>query len=175
MENKDELIKLIGVIQGGILRLKNNEMFAKVNFSNVENNDSFILRVYDCPMWYNWKEKTITSVLGFKVTLDEKLSSRLLKTPISTSVKFPKIEHEGKLINLEVYCYLKFNKPIYKYIYSVDNFYFSQSNLNYSSLLTSIKSLLTNKPITRRSQVGGFMTRLNSLSPNFGKSFDFDN
>lgn len=173
-DKKDELIKLIGILQGGLLRLKGNELFSSVNFENIDDKESFVIRIYNCPMWYNWREKSITSILGFKSIIDEKLATRLLKTPISTSVKFPQIENDGRKINIEIYCYLVYNKPVYKYVYSVDNFSFSQLNLNYSSLLNSIKSLLTNKPITRKSQVGGFMSRLNSLSPNFGKNIDFE-
>lgn len=174
MLSKEDLIQKIGILQTCILKLKKDPIFNCVDFSSIENIESIVLRVYDCPMWYNWKEKTITSILGFKTQLNDSLANRMLKLPVSLMIKFPEIENDGKKIKINVSCYMYLDKPVYKYSYTTDNLTFSQSNLNHSTLINTMKSLMTNKPITRKTQISGFMNRLNSLSPNFGKTVDFD-
>lgn len=173
--NSEDFIKYIGILQSSIIRLKKNDVFSLIDFSKFEDLNSFMFRVYDCPHWYSWKDKTITSLLGFKVKLTDQIANRLIKNGfLSVKVKFPQMEKEEKSINLEVTTYLYLDKPVYKYVYYTDGFSFGQTNLDFFTLSKNIKAILTNKPLTRRSQINGFMQRLNSLSPNFNKNLDIE-
>lgn len=166
----DDFYKLMSLLQNSILRLKNDQVFSTLNFKQLEDTESFLFRINECPFWFNWKNKTISSILGNTVKLDDTIAKRLIENGIlSAKVSFPKIEHEGKSIKIEVSSYIYLNKPVYKYNYTTGGFSFGQSNLDFFLLCKNIKSLLTNKPLTRKNQLGGFMQRLNSLSPNFTK------
>lgn len=174
-QNSEEFIKDIGILQSSIIRLKKSEVFSLIDFSKFEDLDSFAFRIYDCPHWYSWKDKTITSLLGLKVKITDQISNRLIKNgSLSVKIIFPQMEKDGKKINLEVVTYLYLGKPVYKYNYYTEGFCFGQRNLDFFTLCKNIKAILTNKPLTRKSQVNGFMQRLNSLSPNFNKSLDTD-
>ena len=172
MEKSNEFLKTLKTLQAGIIRLKSNPLFNTINFSSIEDKESISLRMFDCPVWFYWATNNIVDILGVKVTLNESVANRLLKYNLSLSVKYPEIIKDGKKIHISIYCYMYLNKPVYKYIYVTDNLSFSQSNLSYSELIHSVKAIMDNKPITKKVQITGFMNRLNSLSPNFGKSID---
>lgn len=168
-----EIPNIIGILHSSIIRLKKDSLFSSVDFSSVEDKESISIRIFGCPHWYNWTEKTITSILGFKTKINEKIEKRISSDEtISLHVQFPLIEKEGKSIKIEMSTYMFMNKPVYKYLYTTDNLTFGQKNLDFYNFKKVITAILTNKPISRKNQIGGFMQRLNMLSPNFGKNIE---
>ena len=164
-------IDVIKKLKEGVLKLKNNNAFSIIDFSQFNNEKSLLFRIHECPHWIDLLSNKITSILGVSVPVTDELSRRLLeKGSISIKVCFPKMEKDGKSIYLDVSTYMYYEKVVYKYTYVTEGFKFGQQNLDYYILCKNVNALLTNKPLTRKNQISGFMQRLNSLSPNFNKS-----